>query len=135
LVTKVKPNINSIILGIKLMVSSWLLVHCDHIMTSYTIVFLVKKRVHSLMCAGWNRDKANENRHLASSFGRKGGPTLQFVSSKSGTRKVYTIVSCIMVLVIKKVHSTFDNQAKAFVKNEWIDYKSSICGAIASWGI
>jgi hypothetical protein len=38
-------------------------------------------------------------------------------------------------LVIKKVHFASAGQAKAFVKNEWIDHESSICGAATSWRI
>jgi hypothetical protein len=60
-----------------------------------------------------------ENRHLAGCLGGKEGATLQFVSGKRGTKKVYTrarILRC--TLVIKKVHSASAGQARAFVRNE-----------------
>jgi len=58
-----------------------------YILASCTIMSLVKKSVHFLMCAGRNRDKEGKNQHLASGLGGKEGATLQFVSSKRLTKR------------------------------------------------
>jgi hypothetical protein len=38
-------------------------------------------------------------------------------------------------MVNKKVHTASPGQARAFVRNEWIDHKNSVCGVTTSWGI
>lgn len=83
------------------MVSWWVLAHCGCILASCTIVSLVKKKVHSFMCVGQNRDKEGE-KHLTHGLGGKEHATLQFVSSKRGTKKVYTNTFCVAVWRLKR---------------------------------